>query len=174
MGHSLGGKIAMRYAAEYPEQVNKLAIVDIAAKAYPPYHDKEFRAMKSVTVGELGSRKEAEAALEPHVSDWAMRQFLLTNLVRDEATGAFRWQANVEALHASLPHIRQNSLLATDRYYGPVLLVRGGKSDFIEDGDADEMLHWFPKLHEVTVPKAGHNVHVEDRKGFLEVLRDWL
>lgn len=173
MGHSLGGKVAMRFAAENPEWVTKLIIVDIAAKAYPPYHDQEFRAMKSVAVGELGSRKEAEAALEPLVADWAMRQFLLTNLVREEATGAFRWQANIEALHASLPHIRQNSLLETDRYPGPTLLIRGAKSDFIEEGDADEMLHWFPKLHQVTVAKAGHNVHVENRKDFLEVLDDW-
>ncbi|HKK19016.1 MAG TPA: alpha/beta hydrolase, partial [Opitutales bacterium] len=142
--------------------------------AYPPYHDREFRAMKSIAVGELGNRKEAEAALEPMVADWAMRQFLLTNLVRDEATGAFRWQANVEALHASLPHIRQNPLLETDRFQGPTLLVRGTKSDFIEEGDADEMRHWFPHLQEATIPKAGHNVHVENRAGFLALLGEWL
>ena len=170
IGHSLGGKVAMRFACQFPEIVEKLVIVDIAAKAYPPYHDQEFRAMKAVAVGELGSRKEAEAALEPLVADWAMRQFLLTNLVRDEATGAFRWQANIQALHASLPHIRQNSLLATDRYHGPTLLVRGAKSDFIEDGDVEEMLHWFARLQAVVVPKAGHNVHVENRAGFLTAL----
>lgn len=174
IGHSLGGKIAMRFACENPEVVKKLIIVDIAAKAYPPYHDREFRAMKSIAVGELENRKEAEAALAPLVTDWAMRQFLLTNLARDEATGAFRWQANIEALHASLPHIRQNSLLATDRYHGPALLIRGAKSDFVDDGDAGEMRHWFPKLQDVTVPKAGHNVHVENRSGFLEALDDWL
>jgi pimeloyl-ACP methyl ester carboxylesterase len=173
MGHSLGGKIAMRFACEHPDVVTKLIIVDIAAKAYPPYHDREFRAMKSIAVGELESRKEAEAALEPLVADWAMRQFLLTNLVRDESTGAFRWQANVEALHASLPHIRQNSLLETDRYRGPTLLVRGVKSNFIDDGDADEMRHWLPHLQEMIVPKAGHNVHVENRAGFLEALEAW-
>lgn len=174
MGHSLGGKIAMRYACQNPEIVKKLIIVDIAAKPYPPYHDNEFRAMKAIAVGELGSRKEAEAALEPMVSDWAMRQFLMTNLVRNEATGAFKWQANIEALHASLPHIRQNSLLETDRYHGPALLIRGAKSDFIEDGDADEMLHWFPHLREEIILGAGHNVHVEDRAAFLQVLRAWL
>jgi len=174
MGHSLGGKIAMRYACQKPAVVRKLIIVDIAAKAYPPYHDREFRAMKLVAVGELGSRKEAEAALEPLVPDWAMRQFLLTNLVRDEATGAFQWQANIEALHASLPHIRQNSLLETDRFDGPVLLVRGANSNFIEDDDAEDMWHWFPHLREVVIPKAGHNVHVENRAGFLEELEDWL
>ncbi len=174
MGHSLGGKVAMRFACEYPEVVTKLIIVDIAAKAYPPYHDAEFRAMKSIAVGELGNRKEAEAALEPLVPNWAMRQFLLTNLVRDDATGAFKWQINLEALHASLPHIRQNSLLETDRYNGETLLVRGGKSNFIDDRDSLEMMHWFPHLREVTVPNAGHNVHVEDRKGFLAAIEEWL
>ena len=174
IGHSLGGKIAMRFACQFPELVQKLVIVDIAAKAYPPYHDVEFRAMKSISIGELESRKDAEAVFEPLVPDWAMRQFLLTNLVRDPSTGAFGWQANIQALHASLPHIRMNSLLEQDRYEGPVLLVRGGKSDFIDGEDAAEMRHWFPRLKEVTVPNAGHNVHVENRPRFLEVLQGWL
>ena len=64
MGHSLGGKIAMRFACEYPELVERLVLVDIAAKAYPPYHDAEFRAMQSIAVAELASRKEAEQLLE--------------------------------------------------------------------------------------------------------------
>ena len=174
MGHSLGGKIAMRYACQNPEVVKKLIIVDIAAKPYPPYHDNEFRAMKRIPATELSSRKEAEELLETMVADWPMRQFLLTNLVRDEATGGFKWQVNLEALHASLPHIRQNSLLETDRYDQPVLLVRGANSDFIEDDDIDDMHHWFSHLREEIVPSAGHNVHVENRKGFLEVLSDWL
>jgi len=174
MGHSLGGKISMRFAALFPDMVSKLIVVDIAAKAYPPHLDLEFRAMKSIDLCELGNRKEAEKALEPLIDDWAHRQFLLTNLVRDKETGGFRWQVNVEALPANLPHMRMNPLLQEDRFEGPTLLVRGGDSWFIEDGDADEMLHWFPQLQEVTMPGVGHNVHVEDRKGFLKVLSDWL
>jgi pimeloyl-ACP methyl ester carboxylesterase len=174
LGHSLGGKLAMRYACENPAVVRKLVIVDIAAKAYPPYHDNEFRAMKRIPLVELASRREAEALLEPMVPGWPMRQFLLTNLVRDGVRGGFRWQINLEVLHASLPHIRQNSLLETDRYDGPCLLVRGANSDFVDGEDAGEMLHWFPHLREVIVPSAGHNVHVENRKGFLEALNGWL
>ncbi|MFP4261135.1 MAG: alpha/beta fold hydrolase [Opitutales bacterium] len=174
VGHSLGGKIAMRFACKFPDLVQKLVVVDIAAKAYPPYHDAEFRAMRSIAVGQLENRKEAEAALEPLVPDWAMRQFLLTNLVRDRATGAFAWQANIEALHGSLPHIRMNSLSEADRYEGPTLLVRAERSEFIGNEDAEAMRHWFPKLIEMTVPEAGHNVHVENRPVFLKVLQAWL
>lgn len=174
MGHSLGGKVAMRYACQNPEVVKKLIIVDIAAKPYPPYHDNEFRAMKRIPTAELTSRKEAEELLETMVPNWAMRQFLLTNLVRDEASGTFKWQVNLEPLHSSLPHIRQNSLLESDRYDQPVLLVRGANSDFIDDDDAEDMYHWFSHLREEIVPSAGHNVHVENRKGFLEVLGGWL
>lgn len=174
LGHSLGGKLAMRYACQNPDVVRKLVIVDIAAKAYPPYHDNEFRAMKRIPVAELTSRREAEEVLEPMVPGWAMRQFLLTNLVRDGAGGGFRWQINLEVLHASLPHIRQNSLLEADCYDGPCLLVRGANSDFVDDEDGDEMRHWFSHLREEIVPSAGHNVHVENRKGFLHVLDGWL
>ncbi|TVP79264.1 MAG: alpha/beta fold hydrolase [Puniceicoccaceae bacterium] len=174
LGHSLGGKLAMRFACQNSDVVRKLVIVDIAAKTYPPYHDNEFRAMKRIPVAELTSRREAEELLEPMVPNWAMRQFLLTNLARDDAGGAFRWQINLEGLHASLPHLRQNSLLETDRYEGPSLLIRGANSDFIDDEDAEDMRHWFPHLREEVVPRAGHNVHVENRKGFLETLNSWL
>lgn len=174
MGHSLGGKVGMRFSALFPDIVRKLIIVDIAAKPYPPHLDTEFRAMKSIDLNELGNRKEAEQALEPLITDWGHRQFVLTNLVRDKDTGGFRWQVNVEALHANLPHMRMNPMLQEDRYEGPTLLVRGGKSWFIEDGDVDEMLHWFPHLQEVVVPGVGHNVHVEDRKGFLDAVNGWL
>ena len=174
MGHSLGGKVAMRYACENPAVVKKLIIVDIAAKLYPPHHDNEFRAMKRIATAELTSRKEAEELLEPMVPDWAMRQFLLTNLVHAEASEGFKWQVNLETLHASLPHLRQNSLLETDRYDQAVLLVRGANSDFVDDSDAEKMRCWFSHLREQIVPSAGHNVHVENRKGFLEVLDAFL
>ena len=133
-----------------------------------------FRAMKSIAVSELYHRKEAEIALEPLIGDWAHRQFLLTNLVRDESTGGFRWQINVEALHSSLPHIRQSSIMESHLYEGPTLLVRGELSSFIADGDAQSMMRFFPGLREVVVPAAGHNVHIENRGGFLEALEGFL
>jgi pimeloyl-ACP methyl ester carboxylesterase len=172
LGHSLGGKIAMKFACDHTAQVKKLIIVDIAAKLYPPYHDNEFRAMKRVPAGALENRREAEELLKPMIPDWGMRQFIMTNLVKGEF--GLQWQCNLEVLHASLQILRQNSLANGDFYQGPTLLVSGGKSAFIKDGDVRDMREWFPNVKEVKLHKAGHNVHVDDRSGFLDALNQWL
>ena len=172
LGHSLGGKIAMKFACDHTALVKKLIIVDIAAKLYPPYHDNEFRAMKRVPAGALENRREAEELLKPMIPDWGMRQFIMTNLVKGEF--GLQWQCNLEVLHASLQILRQNSLANGDFYQGPTLLVSGGKSAFIKDGDVRDMREWFPNLKEVKLHKAGHNVHVDDRSGFLDALNQWL
>ena len=172
MGHSLGGKIGMKFACDHSAVVKKLIIVDIAAKAYPPYHDNEFRAMKRVPAGALENRREAEELLKPLIPDWGMRQFIMTNLVKGEF--GLQWQCNLEVLHASLQVLRQNSLSGLDEYNGPTLLITGGKSDFIKDGDVKDMRQWLPQIKQVNLPKAGHNVHVDDRSGFLDALNKWL
>ena len=172
MGHSTGGKLAMKFACKHADRVKKLVIVDIAAKPYPPHYDAEFRAMKRIPSGSLERRREAEELLKPLIPDWGMRQFIMTNLVRGEF--GLEWQINLEVLHASLPVLRQNPLSGADHYTGPSLIIAGGKSNFIKEGDVDTMRSWLPDLKQVVLSGAGHNVHVDDREGFLKTLNEWL
>lgn len=168
IGHSLGGKLAMTFACEQADRVQHLVVVDIAAKDYSPHFDSVFRAMKRLNLSELSQRKEADTILQEWIPNWAMRQFVLTNLVRTEA--GFEWQVNLEVLHASLPVIRKNSLLPAQRFFGPALLIRGENSDFVEDSDVKRMRLHFPDLNCETIEKASHNVHVENRAAFLQTL----
>jgi pimeloyl-ACP methyl ester carboxylesterase len=46
LGHSLGGKAVMTFAISFPEKVEKLIVVDIAPKAYPPHHQGIIKAVK--------------------------------------------------------------------------------------------------------------------------------
>ena len=67
LGHSMGGKTAMQFALLYPEFVEKLIVADIAPRAYPPYHTEILAAMRSLDLGALKTRRQAEEALAPAI-----------------------------------------------------------------------------------------------------------
>lgn len=170
IGHSMGGKAAMVLACLHPERVRGLVVVDIAPKPYPPHWEKEFAAMRALDPGSIGTRAEAERALETKVPDWALRQFLLTNLVRREA-GGFRWAVNLPLLHERLPDLFAHPLHAGDRYDGPTLFVRGEQSDYVSDADLAPIQEHFPAGTIETIAGAGHNVHFDQPEAFLARMR---
>ncbi|MCC5833318.1 MAG: alpha/beta fold hydrolase [Opitutales bacterium] len=171
VGHSMGGKTAMRYACTYPNRVEALVVVDIAVRAYKPRWEKEFAAMLKMPLTALKSRSEAENWLESEgVSDWAFRKFLITNLERDESSG-FRWTINLEVLQASLPQLFTQPIDDEARYDGPVLWLRGERSDFVTESDFEQIRKHFPRARIETINGAGHNVHFEQMQSFVDAVQ---
>lgn len=166
MGHSMGGKVAMALACRHPERVRRLVAVDIAPKSYLSHgHRAEFAAMNELRLAELQSRGEAELKMEGRVPDWAMRKFLTTNLERGE-DGGWRWAVNLPVLTAALPKLEANPLSEGERFAGPTLFLRGGKSRYILDEDQAAIRAHFPAARIETIPMAGHNPHMETRAEF--------
>lgn len=170
MGHSLGGKVAMLFVAKYPKNVNALTIVDIAPKDYPLHHEREFEAMLALDLDSISSRKEAELFLETRVEDWAMRQFLMTNLKRNE-DGTFSWGVNLKGLHAALEVMSKNPLdEASDVFMGPTHFIIGENSSYFKEEDEETARLHFPKSFYSTIAGAGHNPHIEKKAAFLEAI----
>jgi len=167
MGHSMGGKVAMRLVLDRPDLVSHLTIVDIAPRAYSDRVRVEFSAMNALDLTAIKTRKDADALLTPLVADWGMRQFILTNLGQD-ADGRWRWTVNREALTNSLPEILGNSLAVGEVWDGPTRFLRGGKSSYIRDEDLAAIHTHFPQADVITLPDSGHNPHFEARAGFVE------
>ncbi len=174
MGHSLGGKVAMRFAVEHSERVAALVVVDIVQRSYPPFHAKAFGAMERLELSGLSKRQEADRLLQAELPDWAFRQFILTNLERDPLSGQFHWRVNLPVLSANLSRMAESSICADMRYHGPTLLIAGGKSDFVTLNDEPMMRQHFPQLQLQWMPDAGHNLHVEDRGGFVALIEPFL
>ncbi|MBD5779820.1 alpha/beta fold hydrolase [Pelagicoccus sp. NFK12] len=170
VGHSMGGKLAMKLACEYPKAIRKLVVVDIQPHRYPNNHDDDFAGMLAVDMDSLKSRTDAEAQLEPHVSSWAMRKFLLTNLEKDRVTGEFRWMVNVEAIVAGQRDIEENPLEPGDRYEGDTLFIMGGKSRYFVKDEVPQLRDYFPASALEVIPESGHNPHFECRERFVEIL----
>src|SRR5690606_40220750 len=69
LGHSMGGKIAMFFASQYPDIVSQLIVVDIAPKHYAPHHQDVMQALNAVAFYEGMNRKEVEDIISQYVTD---------------------------------------------------------------------------------------------------------
>jgi pimeloyl-ACP methyl ester carboxylesterase len=169
IGHSMGGKTAMRLALDAPQRVERLVVVDIAPAVSHHDHLPWLRAMACLDLGRVSRRADADAMLATTVPDTAMRQFLLQNLV---ASGAgFAWRVNLVAIENSMPELLDFPLDADQRpFAGPTLFLRGAQSDYVLPGDETVIQSLFPGARIVTIEGAGHWLHAEQPARFLAAL----
>lgn len=177
VGHSLGGKTAMYAALAHPQIIERLAVVDIAPKTYGHLHRfaEYVRAMKDLPLEEIHTRAEADRAFASAEPSPAVRAFLLQNLRRDK--GHWRWQANLDLVLADAARGAEarmgswpDDAAAYSPYDGPVLLLAGDESPYVEEGDADAMRELFPKTVQLTIKGAGHWTHTDAPEVVIEAL----
>lgn len=174
LGHSMGGKLAMKIACEYPMAIRKLVVVDIQPHRYPNNHDDDFGGMRAVDLDELESRTDAETEMLPHVPNWKMRKFLLTNLEKDRETGKFRWLVNLDAIEAGQRDIEASPIGAGDRYEGEALFIMGGRSRYFVKDEVPQLREYFPASALEVIPESGHNPHFECRERFVEIVQGFV
>jgi esterase len=159
IGHSMGGKVAMKFARKFPEKLEKLVVVDIAPRYYSPHHQQIMAAFKSVDLEKMTSRPEADQAMAAHIDESDVRQFLLKNLYRDE-NGKFAWRINLPVLEKAVENIGE-PLGAEPKIEIPTLFVKGAQSRYISEKDEVEIKTIFPDSKLVTIENAGHWVQAE-------------
>lgn len=169
IGHSMGGKIAMEFALEYPSLIDNLIVVDIAPKAYPVHHREILDALLGLDIDHLQSRQEADEQLAKSIDEFGVRQFLLKNIDR-KAEGGFRWKMNLKLLNEKVEEVGKSQ---TGYSTVPTLFVRGERSDYIKDTDENDILEIFPNSTFADLP-TGHWVHAEKPDLFYEVAVDFL
>ncbi|MEO0731886.1 MAG: alpha/beta fold hydrolase [Bacteroidota bacterium] len=173
LGHSMGGKVAMQLALDYPELVRQLIVVDIAPRRYAPGHATIFAALEALDPATVTSRKDAAAKMNDFVSDPGIQLFLLKNLARDPE-GGFRWRMNLPVITKHYDKLIGPVGNLGDNFAGPALFVRGGNSGYVKDDDRAFIEMLFPAAELVTVEGAGHWVHAEQPEELREVIDRFL
>lgn len=172
IGHSMGGKVAMRFALDYPDMVTKLVVVDIAPKQYSGGHQVIFDAMFDLDLEKLTDRQSIDEALKASIPEDSIRLFLMKNLARQK-DGGYRWKMNLPVLYKEYQEIL-SAIEAEDAYDDEVLFIRGGRSRYIKDEDVLEIQEIFPLMRLETISNAGHWLHAEAPKMFIKIVNDFI
>lgn len=183
LGHSMGGKVAMWFAADYPEKVEKLVIADIAPKDYLLLkedsqfylHQNILLAMQEIDFSQVKSRNDVDDLMAEKLDDARIRQFLLKNVAKDKETKQYKWRVNAEVLYDHLEEIVSgvNKNWLDDRTpitTYPVIFIRGMKSKYILPEDEILIREIYPDAKLVDIPKAGHWLHAEQPEKFMKAV----
>ena len=170
VGHSMGGKMIMKFVDLYPEKVEKLIVVDIAPKAYVPSHTSYFSAFKTLDFSSFKTRKDADIALSALEKNMGIRQFLLKNLNKEEI--GYSLKINVSTIENFYPEMI-GAVKFNHTITNPTLFVYGSLSDYIKESDFNHIKTIFNNVQFKKVDGSGHWIHAEKPIETLKIITDF-
>lgn len=168
LGHSMGGKVAMWLALNFPHRVRSLVVVDIAPVAYGHDFAPIVHALRSLPLQRIRNRAHAEQFLEGRVDPQGLRRFLLQNLVTDG--NGYRWRINLDYIENALPTVLSFPANFPMQYSGPVLFAGGRESSYLLPEYAGEIHTRFPHARLEWIDHAGHWPQVDQPDEFLALV----
>lgn len=178
IGHSMGAKVAMTCALRRPSSYSGIvpldnAPVDAALKSdFGTY----TRAMQEIEAANPTRQSDADKILSKYEKSLPIRQFLLTNLVKDpENPKRLHWRIPLGILAKSLDNMADFPFKdpETARFEGPTLVVRGGESRYVADETLPVFGRFFPRFEVVDLPGAGHWVVSEAFEETTKAVVEW-
>ena len=165
LGHSLGGKVAMKFAFLHPYKIEKLIVADMAPRRYgTDFHQNLLSTLYRLPLENFEKREEIDRVLSKTYEDKGMRLFLLKNLYRNE-NKRFSWRFNIEVLLEKLSNIQEADFVKGTCKV-PTHFIRGGNSSYITAEDELIINKHFSNFSIATIDGVGHWLHAESPERF--------
>ncbi len=172
VGHSMGGKTAMWLALRQPERVDRLVVGDIAPVIYEQRFGHIFQGMQSVPLDTLQSREAADQYLARHITDRAVRQYLLQNLIK--VNGGWAWRFALSVLQQSGPALAGFPDTDDASFAGKTLFLYGERSDYVKPEYRGAIERYFPHARLRMLNGTGHWLYAEQPEAFAQVVKGFL
>lgn len=161
VGHSLGGGVAMQLAADYPELLTGMVLVD--STPIDGIRGIDYDILQTVV-----SNKELAMASLKETLVKALAEDFLSELLADL----------VRALPAVIPNTKalENAdfTSAAKAFAKPVLVVHGANDVLVPVAESEKAVLAYPNAILKIIPGVGHNPQVEDSEAFIAVLRGFV
>lgn len=177
VGHSMGGMVSLVTAAEFPDEVGKLVVVDsmmqmseeraAELRSIGTGKGKGFDSREAYVAG-FKIRPEAVAALPEvtrHMAAFSCRQF-------EDGLWRNKFDRNVYARRHPVDGYTYWAKVWDAKT--PALVIAGGDSDRITPEVRAKLLAAHPQVTVITVEKAGHHVTLDNPPGYVEALGAYL
>jgi esterase len=168
IGHSMGGKVAMKAALLEPDLIGELVVIDIAPISYPDCYTNILNVINNMPEEKLCSRASADIYLAPRITDKTTRQFILQNLIYVE--GKLKWRLNIACLIKEMKTIVGWSSARKGAFLKPSFFISGERSHRVTDTNKTVIASYFPDYKHYLVAGAGHWPHTEAPREFLRIL----
>lgn len=174
IGHSMGGKVAMRYTLENPDRVDRILVVDTSLRTYVRfnYHLRLIDAMQSLDFNGIRTREAAAEQLSMKIKEPRIVYFLLKNLYWKER-GRLAWRPNLRAISEQIESM-YDGVFYSAKFDRPALFIRGGQSDYVLDEDFPAIRQNFPMADILTIGNGTHWVHADEPEEFTRLAQDFL
>ena len=172
LGHSMGGKLAMMLAVEYPDIFEQLCVADISPVDYPPTrHAEILDLMNSVDFDQFQGRGELEKYLMSVLNDSRLAAFIMKNIKLSDK-GRLAWKLNLKSISENIADIFTFPVL-TGTFDKKVLFLRGEYSDYILQDHQPAIKYYFPEAEIKVIHNAGHWLHVDNQAEFDNLISDF-
>jgi pimeloyl-ACP methyl ester carboxylesterase len=155
VGHSLGGRVALKACLVDPGAVPHITLLDIAPG--PVSADTEIQDVLMAAPARTPDRENMRRFLIDHgltneISDW-----LMMNLVLD--AGTYRWRIDRSALAALRSNAHDEDLWPALERPVRTVCIRGGNSAYVSGVDVARFRKAGATVH--TLENAGHFIHMD-------------
>ena len=181
VGHSMGARVSMAFAHQYPEKVKSLCIEDMGADVQPDSY-KYYEEMLNIVPTPFKNKDElkhffAEEFLKvfkPHENPIVLVTFLQAN-IEEKPDGLYDWKFSKQAI---VEIVREghskDRWLEVSSFKMPVLLVRGQNSHVLGVKEFEKMLQVNSQIQGLEIKGAGHWVHYEKYEEFAQALEQFI
>ncbi|MFA7080975.1 MAG: alpha/beta hydrolase [Bacteroidales bacterium] len=172
IGHSMGGKIAMKMVDKSPDYYKSLIIIDIHFKEYQRTQARDLlmSLILQVKPSEFKDIGHFRAFFEDKgiEKDWI--DVILKNI--DFSQKTFQWRSNITMLAKEVDKVMAG--IEFSEINIPTLLLRGENSGYVSDEDLITFKEKFNNAKIVTVPKAGHLIQADNPTFLIKEILDFI